>query len=109
MFINKTIVNAGSVLHVFHIEKPGPYYTILAYCPHDLEKHKIRKGTPDHLVGDDITKDHAYLQFEGSIVYKNSYGYLSGDQLYFLTFYFLFTVIHIIFGVYYGLVTVQKR
>lgn len=56
-----------------------------------------------------VDKSKVYLEFDGSVSYKNPHGYLNGDQILYMRYYFFMSLIYVAFGVFWVWKILQRK
>ena len=102
-------MNPHSNLHIeenFDIKQTGVFFTILCLCPHVTELEvKSSISVKNYKV--DRTKP--YVEFEGTLVYKNPHGYLGQDQFLLMRYYFFMSLIYMGFLLFWVLKIFQNK
>ena len=88
------------------ITQEGSYYTVLCVCPHQSEMPE-KSGVGVH--GYKVDKAKHYLEFSGTISFKNPHGYLNGDQILNMRYYFFMSLIYVGFSVFWIWKLCQKK
>jgi len=84
-------LNKSSILEgYYNITKSGVYWAYIVNCHTSDESNGI-------------------VNLDGRVVFMNPYGYLNGEFFYFLPFYGTLTILYIILGIYWCIVSLKHR